>query len=111
MLTFFDMRGIVHSEILATESDDPSGSLQGDFAVYSSLSTRDESFGRTNRGCFTTTMQLPEKNITELKQPPNSFDLALCELVSINRSVGHQESCDNGTEEQTSKILPAAHRS
>ena len=44
LITFFDVRGIVHSEfgVLATGPDDQSASLQRDPAAFASLSAREE---------------------------------------------------------------------
>ena len=81
LITFFDVRDIVHSEFL------PQGQTtkRSCGVCFAQCARRDKSCGRTNRGCFTTTMPrqhirqfLAEKNIGLLEQPPYSPDLVLC---------------------------------
>ena len=57
LITFFDVRGIVHIVHRARRSISKFTKRSCGFC-FAQCTRRDESCGRTNRGCFTTTMHL-----------------------------------------------------
>ena len=46
------------------------------------VSGPDDTYGRTNSGCFTNTTFLAERNITVLEKSPYSFDRTPCDVFS-----------------------------
>ena len=56
LVTFFDIRGIVHSEFLPQGQTISTKRSCG--VCFAQCARKDESCGRTNRGCFTTTLHL-----------------------------------------------------
>ena len=89
LIPFFQMRVIVHSE-RSCHWARRSISKEILRCNFRSVRERDESCGRTNRGCFTATMQLflVGRNITELEQHPNPTDLVPCDFFLFRNSKG-----------------------
>ena len=60
LITFFGVRGIVHSESSLPQGQTINQQVYKDPAGFgfAQCARREESCGRTNRGCFTTTMRL-----------------------------------------------------